>query len=156
MNTSAGTRFLAALLHLGYLPVAFGLAYAIADPPTAPYVLAMAVLYTVLALIAFRHEPKQEFLREHLHEARRYHSWGAVTAMSLLTAAMYVAVFTWGLGALVALCLAPVAILLWMVPTWAASYDALRGHPHQYQVWSHAYMMSLLRGQQRPQLVDQG
>ena len=154
MNSSPGTRFLAALPHLGYLPVVFALGYAIAEPTTAPALLAMAVLYTVLALIAFRREPKDTFLREHIHEARRYHSWGAVTAMSLLTASIYVAVFTWGLGALVALCLAPVAILLWMVPTWAAAYDALRGHSHHYLVWRHGYIMSLLRGERRPSLVD--
>lgn len=155
MKNTLGTRVLAALPHLGYLPVAFGLGYAFSDPPAAPWICAIAIFYTLLALVAFRGEPGNPFLREHFQEARRYHSWGAVTAISLLTAAMYVAVFTWGLGALAALCLAPFAVLLWMVPTWAAAYDALRGHPHHYQLWSHAYIMSLLRGDRRPHLVDQ-
>lgn len=151
MNIPLSERLLAAVPHLGYLPVACAIGLALANHQLAPWVLVFGLIWTVFSLIAFRWEPGSPFLRDHLHQARRYHSWGAVTAVSLAAFFTYLAIFTWGLGAVVALFVLPVAMLAWMVPTWAAAYDAVRGHEHHYQVWSNEKFLSLFRGRETAQ-----
>lgn len=148
MKIPMSERLLAALPHLGYLPVAFAIGLALADHRLAPWVLAFGLIWTVVSLMAFRWEPGSPFLREHIREARRYHSGGAVTLISLIAFFTYVAIFTWGAGAVVAFFVLPVVLMAWVVPTWAAAYDAVRGREHHYEVWSHQNLLRMFSGRE--------
>ena len=130
------SRIGAAIPHLGYLPVGAAVVVAISQPSLATAALVFSLLWTLIALNAFRYQPKSAFVRQHLQQARYYHRAGVVSAASVAVVACYVAIFTWGLGALVALCIAPPALLVWMMPTWTASIRALRGLPCDYQAES--------------------
>lgn len=127
---------LAASMHLGYLPVGAAVIGAVIFPSNADVALVFCVVWTLLALVAFRWRPESSFLRQHLQQARHYHRFGMMALVSAVVGTIYVSIFTWGLGAILALGIAPPLLLAWMLPTWSAARDAIQGREHHYSRWA--------------------
>ena len=139
---------LAAGAHLGYLPVGVAVLGAILYPSGATAALIFCLAWTLLALVAFRWRPESQFLRQHLQQAGHYHRFGMMALVSAVVGTVYLAIFTWGLGAILALAVAPPLLLVWMLPTWAAAWDAVRGREHHYAAWTLNFLSSAKGGAQ--------
>lgn len=150
--------FLARLLavggHLGYLPVGAALLCMIRYPSWARVGLVFCLAWTLLALLGFRWRPRSTFLRNHLQQAGRYHRFGMMALVSAAVGTVYLAVFTSGLGALLAVVVAPPLLLFWMRPTWAAAWDAVQGREHHYSAFGA--MDSLIIPGERNRLTEDG
>ena len=130
---STHERLMAACMHLGYIPVALAFLGAIIVPKWVVGFALFSLVWTIAAMAWFQREPRQEFLRSHLLEARRYHRFAVVSALLLLAFLVYVTIFTWGGGAILFIGLIPLAVM-WMAPTWKAAVSAYRGRPYEYRM----------------------
>lgn len=125
-------RMLAAFLHLSYLPGLLGIALAIAMPSWKTVVLPLTALWLICLVGGLLFEPKNDYVGKHLYEARRYHVQGFV-AIGIAFVVMFASgMVTWGVGSAFALLMLPAALLVYTVPTFAASFRALRGEPYEY------------------------
>lgn len=132
-KTTSRDRWMATTAHLGYVPAGLALVASIIWPQATLPLLALAALWTVFGLYELNQEPDSPFVREHVHQARRYHRRAAVATVWFIVAVFYLSVFTWGVVGAIGIILAPIALVAWMVPTWRAALAAQHGQVYRYE-----------------------
>ena len=132
-KSTSRDRWMASLAHLGYVPAGVALVASIIWPQTTLPLLVLAVLWTAFGLYELNQEPNSAFVREHVHQARRYHRRAAVATVWFIVASFYLSIFTWGVVGVIGIILAPLALVAWMVPTWRAALAAQHGQLYRYE-----------------------
>ena len=123
-------RGLAAASHMAYLGLAV---VALLAWSSGDLIAPLALLAVSLGLYAALCVWPSPFVREHARASVRYQLLGMGATLVLLFAAGWLAIFTWGLGLIVFILAAPLAVGLWMMPTVTGMKRALHGEEFHYR-----------------------